>query len=108
MIDISSETLLPLREAARLIPSHRRGVPVSYTCLWRWAARGVKGPDGTTVRLETVKLGTRTLTSKEALARWAQRLTPRANDTPATPPRTARQQRAAAARAERELSKLGV
>jgi hypothetical protein len=36
----------------RWIPRRRRGTKLSYTCLWRWATKGVAG-----VVLQTVRVG---------------------------------------------------
>src|ERR1043166_7933857 len=79
-----TETLLGLCEAARRLPPGRGGRPVSFRCVLRWITSGVPGPDGRRVQLEGVRVGGRWLTSEEALARWAERLTPRL-DTPEAP-----------------------
>src|SRR5262245_65019394 len=63
--DPLSEQLLSLPEAARRLPRLTRDRPVSPATLWRWAHRGVRG-----VRLETWRLGGRTVTSVEALRRF--------------------------------------
>ena len=57
MIDITTETLLSLLDAAKQLP----GRPHVST-LYRWRIRGVRG-----VRLETVLVVGRRFTSKEAL-----------------------------------------
>jgi hypothetical protein len=107
MIDLLTETVLGLKDAAKLVPSARQGRPVSFACLWRWVLHGAKAPDGERVRLEAVRLGGRWVTSREALQRFAERLTPQAQDQPA-PPRTPRQRRRAAERAEKELERMGI
>ena len=43
----------------------------------RWIMAGAKGPAGEVVRLEGTVLGCRRFTSKEALQRFTDRLTPR-------------------------------
>ena len=70
MIDISSETVLPLREAAKLLPRRRQGRPVHASTLHRWASRGIKG-----VRLETIRIGGVRCTSPPALQRFFDQLT---------------------------------
>ena len=61
MIDISSEKLLTLAEAAAILP----GRP-SLCTLWRWRIRGVKGR-----KLESIAVGGKTYTSVEALQGFA-------------------------------------
>lgn len=69
MIDMESEDLLSLAEAAKILP----GRPHVST-LWRWATPGV-GPDRT--RLETISIGGRRFTSRQALARFVLALSGR-------------------------------
>lgn len=68
-IDINSESLLSLAEAAKTLPTRP-----SVSTLHRWRLRGVRG-----VTLETVLLGGRRLTSAEALGRFANAATAAAN-----------------------------
>jgi site-specific recombinase XerD len=84
------------------------GKPVSFSCVLRWIQRGIPGPDRQRVKLEGVRVGGRWLTSREALARWAERLTPRLDGEPAPVPRTPSQRRKAAERAERELDEARI
>jgi hypothetical protein len=74
-IDPANETLRPLGGAARKLPPLRGGKAVSPTTLWRWATRGVRGRNGITVRLETLKVGGTCCTSDEALCRFFRALT---------------------------------
>ena len=91
-IDISSETLLSLTEAAKAIP----GRP-SVCSLHRWRLHGVRG-----AKLETVLVGGRRFVSREALERFIAATTAAAaGERP--PPRTPRQREKAIAAAEREL-----
>jgi hypothetical protein len=102
------ETLLSLSQAARRLPPGRHGRPVTLGCLLRWALDGVPGPDNHRVRLEAVRLGGRWLTSVEALARFADRLTPRLSDDSTSPTRcTPKQRERASERADRELDEAG-
>ncbi len=68
-IDLFSETILSLREAAKAVPSIDGRKP-AYGCIWRWCHRGIRG-----IRLEHVKLGGKLATSKEALQRFFSKLT---------------------------------
>ena len=108
MLSISSETTLSLSQAARLLPPGRRGRPVSLSCLLRWVLDGVPGPDGQRVRLEAVRLGARWVTSREALQRFAERLTPQPSTSPPQPPRTPSQRQQASERADRALQAAGI
>lgn len=107
MLDIGSEQLLSLRQASRLLPSNRGGKPVSFACLLRWITHGVRGPNGDRVQLEACRLGSRWLTSREALQRFAEALTPTAADK-STANNTVRQRTRAAERAARELESMGI
>lgn len=68
MLDLTNETGLSLTEATKQLPS-LGGRRLDVSTLWRWCRKGVRG-----VRLEYVRLGHRIITSREALARFAQRL----------------------------------
>ena len=67
-IDLNSEELLSLTDAARALPKVGGKRPHTST-VWRWARKGLRG-----VRLEYVRLGHRVCTSRQALGRFAQRL----------------------------------
>jgi hypothetical protein len=43
---------------------------LSTQAVWRWAVKGIKLPDGRVVKLETLKLAGRYMTSIEALERF--------------------------------------
>jgi hypothetical protein len=58
--------------------------------------------------LEAIRLGARWVTSREALARWAERLTPLFDIDPEQEPRTPNQRTKAAARAAEILTKAGI
>lgn len=70
--------------------------------------KGTKAPDGSTVRLEALRLGGRWVTNREALQRFAEASTPQMSDRPTSPTRTTKQRTKAAEKAERELEKLGI
>lgn len=61
VIEILKEQLLTLEQAARSLPGH-----VAPSTIWRWYRKGVRG-----VRLETIVIGGKRLTSSEALGRFA-------------------------------------
>jgi hypothetical protein len=105
MIDLSSETIISLRQGARDLPPARRDRPVTISCLLRWILDGVETPTGR-VHLEAIRLGGRWLTSREALQRFAERLTPERKDAPVTHRSTAARDKASA-RAEAELQRRG-
>ncbi len=106
--NLISETLLTLCEAARRLPPGRCGRPVSFSCVYRWIAHGAPGPDGSRVKLEAVRVGGRWLTSVEALARWAERLTPCLDGGPMPARRTPAQRKRADERAAKHLDAAGI
>jgi hypothetical protein len=60
------------------------------------------------VRLEAVRLGGRWVTSREALQRFAERLTPRSDSKPALAPRSMAKRQQANERAAKELDQIGI
>ena len=105
---ILSERTLSLAAAARLLPPGRRGRPVTLSCMLRWVIDGVRVPgQADRVRLEAVRLGSRWLTSVEALERFAARQTPDFGNPPPMPRSPTARQRASE-RAGRELEKHGI
>lgn len=65
MIDLKTESLISLHEAARSLPSNRAGKSVNLSTVFRWIQKGVTTQNGR-VRLEAIRLGGRWLTSWEA------------------------------------------
>ena len=61
-----SETLVSLADAA----SWLGGVHVS--AILRWMKKGAKRPDGSVVKLESVRQGRKVMTSAEAIGRFVQ------------------------------------
>ncbi len=99
MIDVTTENLITLAEAAKLVPGrHGRGVHVAS--VYRWAMTGCRG-----TKLETVAVGGARLTSREAVARFAARCS---GHPEIPPPRPKQERERAAHRAGRELAALGV
>lgn len=103
MIDISTEKVITLTEAARGLPRRRAGRPVHPSCLFRWSrAPGCKG-----IVLETVQIGGTRCTSREALARFFEALTVQAEgQAPAAPP-SSKHRRNAIEAAERRCARVG-
>lgn len=102
MIDIKTEEILSLFQAAKK-------VGVSFPTIWRWALKGLPGPDGQRVRLRASRLGARWITSTEALQDFADRLTPGLNEDQASMSmRSAGKRRAASERAAKALEQVGV
>jgi len=60
MIDTTTEELVSFRKAADLFPSGPHPATV-----WRWSQRGVRG-----VRLESILVGGKRFTSREAIERF--------------------------------------
>jgi hypothetical protein len=100
MIDSTTEELLSLAEAARTVPG-KSGRGVNPSTVWRWALRGVNG-----TRLEVLRLGGRTCTSRQALQRFYERCTTAAIGV--TPTATPAIRRKAVEAAERELAADGI
>ena len=95
-IDLT-EALLTLTQAAATLPSK----PHAST-IHRWRLRGVRG-----IRVETIMVGGRRYTSREALERFSVRLTASAAGTP-PPARTSKQRQKAIAAAETVLRDAGI
>jgi hypothetical protein len=75
--------------------------------MFRWAREGARGPGGQKVFLEAVRLGSRWLTSVEAIRRFAAALTPPlAGKAPKL--RTARRRCQAADKAGKKLQAMGI
>jgi hypothetical protein len=94
VIDLSTESILSLSQAARLLPPSRGDRPATLSCLLRWVLHGVRAPSGAQVRLEAIRLGGRWVSSREALQRFAEALTPRLTDPAPSPQAPAARQRA--------------
>jgi hypothetical protein len=109
VLDLTTENPIPLAAAAKFVPPGRNGRRTHLSTILRWVVRGARSPSGELVRLEAARLGGRWITSREALQRFAERLTPRLSDEPMSPsPRTPGQRRWASERAARELEKVGI
>jgi Protein of unknown function (DUF1580) len=105
-IDLIHEEIFSFAKATHLIPPARNGKKTHISTLLRWATKGAKGPDGTIVRLEALRLGGRWVTSREAIQRFMERLTPRVDVEAQPAPRSPGQR--ASERAAEELRRRGV
>jgi hypothetical protein len=103
MIDLKTERPIPLAEAARLVPAARKGKRCHESTIFRWIVRGVKG-----VKLEALRLGGRWVTSREALQRFAERLTPDLETAQRPVPRSPARRHRASERAAKELERIGI
>lgn len=83
-MSLLDETVLTFPEATRALPQPG-GRAIHTTTLWRWARQGLRGAGGSLVRLEYIRLGRKLFTSKEALARFAERLAAADDDAPEIP-----------------------
>jgi hypothetical protein len=101
-IDLLSETLISLTDAARSLPFRRGGKRPHVSCIYRWTTTGCRG-----VILESSQVGGTRCTSREAIARFIERLTAKQTGG-ATAPTTSAQRERAIAAAERELRDAGV
>jgi hypothetical protein len=106
--NILQENVLSLTEAAKIPPPARGGKKCHISTLLRWILKGAKSPTGERVRLEGVRLGERWVTSREALQRFVERLTPQLDEVEDRPvPTTPRQRQLASERAAAELDRIG-
>ena len=105
MLNIVSEELVSLTDAAKLLPKRRRGRKPSFCCLWRWSTRGCRG-----VVLESIRIGGTICTSVQALQRFFDALTAQdsGHGQAAPPIRTSRQRERAVAKADAHLRAEGV
>ncbi|MCM2369659.1 DUF1580 domain-containing protein [Aporhodopirellula aestuarii] len=61
-LDLLTEDLISISEAAKEIPTQPH-----ISTVWRWTQRPVRG-----AKLETIKIGHATLTSRQAITRFIQ------------------------------------
>src|SRR5438105_865260 len=107
MFDITTETTLSLANACALLPRGRNGSRPHLSTLIRWITSGVRTSDGARVCLEAVRLGSKWVTSREALVRFVEKLTPALTqpEERARTPRSPASRERASKRAERMLDK---
>ena len=98
---ILDEDVLRIEDAAALHQTH-------FSTCYRWIFRGAKDPAGNRVRLEAVRLGGRWITSRQALQRFSDALTPRLDGAPVPTPRPSGKRQRASEKAADQLSKIGI
>ena len=69
MIEMFTEKVISLTQAAKQLPQRRQGKRPHVATLYRWASRGLRG-----VQLETIQIGGTMCTSLEALQRFFDQL----------------------------------
>ena len=74
MIDPKNEVLIDFAEAAKNLPRKPSGKAVHVRTVARWALYGIRG-----IRLDSLCIGGRRVTSKEACHRFFEALTESAN-----------------------------
>jgi hypothetical protein len=88
------------------IPSRRPGKRINVSTVWRWVMHGCRG-----IRLETLIVGGGRYTSRQAVQRFAERLSAARAGSPGpareSAPRTASRRARDSERAGRELEQLG-
>ena len=108
MFDLTQEEPISLSEAAALLPRGRNHSKPHVSTILRWIQKGTKAPSGEKAYLDGLRVGSRWTTSREALQRFAERLTPQLDNDGMSSPRTPTERRRAAERAERELEREGL
>jgi hypothetical protein len=103
-IIVAEETVIPLAEVPKYVPTRRGGKKLHAATAFRWVKDGVRG-----VKLESLRVGGTLCTSVQALQRFFERLSEtdgRADQPPAVRSPAARER--AIAKADAELSGLGI
>jgi hypothetical protein len=94
-------------QASRLLPPVRLDKPCHPSTITRWILDGAKRPDGTLIKLEAARVGSRWVTTRAALERFLQTLTTPTPGTYSTA-RSASERSAADADAARQLKTFGI
>lgn len=95
MISIDEEHLIEVRQIPRLLPKRPNGKRIHITAVYRWIQRGKRG-----VRLATIKIGGTRYTSIEALQRFGEASSNRAQPKQLRPTTKQRQRQMEKASAE--------
>ncbi|MCA9217422.1 MAG: DUF1580 domain-containing protein [Planctomycetales bacterium] len=95
MIDTSTENLIPISKARDEFPQ-RPSLPT----IWRWTLKGVRGSV-----LESVRVGGRRFTSREACRRFVEETS---SDRPCRPKHPKRRKQQSIAHAQAILDQFGV
>lgn len=67
---VAMEALITLSQVPSLLSQSASGRKLAIAVIHRWARDGIPGPDGARVRLESVRVGGRWLTSRQAVTRF--------------------------------------
>lgn len=101
------EGLLGMSAAARRLGEYRAGRPCHPSTVTRWATDGVVLADGRRVRLESLKLNGRLVTSWPALLRFISVQQPAGVD-PVPAPRSPTRRRRGSDAAATQLDRIGI
>jgi hypothetical protein len=103
-IIVAEETVFPLGDVPKHLSIIRGGKKLHKATAFRWAARGIRG-----VKLETIRVGGSLCTTLRALQEFCERLS-QTDGQPAAMPsiRTPAARARALAKAEAELTRLGI
>jgi hypothetical protein len=107
-IDLSAETPLSLKQAARKFPPLRSCRPVNPSTILRWIVRGIRLSGGGRVRLEAIRAGGAWVTSQQAIDRFVESQTQDRLGHCEPTPRTTRQRQLSTERAREELRRAGI
>ena len=103
MIDVSTEHVISLADAARSLPARRAGKRPHVSCLYRWTVSGCRG-----IILESVQIGATRCTSRQGLERFFAALTAAAQGEAPVPPPPTKSRRRAIDAAKRRLARSGI
>jgi hypothetical protein len=106
--EIAAGESIYLVQAAKLLPAHRQGKPVTLSCLIRWISPGVLGPSGERIKLEAARLAGKWVTTRAALARFVAAQTPTLALESGPPPRSAAARTRTSERVAKQLETLGI
>src|SRR5262245_1381999 len=104
-----AQQLLSLSDVAKRIPSRRRNGHLSAQAVWRWASKGIRLTDGQIVKLRTVRIAGRYMTTASYVDEFirAQQSEP-IESAPLPERRTPSQRQRADARAADLLTEAGI
>jgi hypothetical protein len=109
VIDLTSEKALGLDEICKILPPSRGAKKTSFTTVLRWIQKGARAANGQVVRLEALRLGCKWISTREAVQRFALKLTEGAtSDAPNATPRTPGRRQRAAEQAGQQLTSMGI
>jgi hypothetical protein len=108
MSTLLNEQLISLSQLAARIKSHRRQGSLSTQAIWRWVTRGLMLPDGRMVKLESVRLAGRFLTSWPAFQRFLVAQTPGEAEVLPVPTRSPAKRKRAGELAGQALKSAGI